>query len=457
MIDVALIASPSPSPLAASAAEFSSTPPLGLAYMAAVLRENGYRVNVIDMNLRCCTPAYLRRFLAIKRPRMVGISTLTESYPNAVRIAHMVKELSRKIHVVVGGPHVTFTAEETLIHECFDYLVCREGELTLLELANCLLRGEGHREEIPGLCWRKGDLFFRSPPRPLLRELDSLPLPARDLLFLEKYRHAGALITARGCPGRCIFCSAGAMSGSRYRERSPEEVIAELLLLRRLGAKSLLFLDDSLTADLERLNRILFLMEREGIALPWVCESRVDIDDPNFFQKMARAGCTGVQLGAESGSERVLAKLGKGITRKQVMTAVESAARAGIGPMCSLMIGLPEDTVETAMETIRFAVELQREYFAQAGISIATPFPGTPMFRHALRLGLTIREADYGRYNLYTPVMETKHLSLQQIRTLHFESVDRLRRAVRPGMWTLFPPPPDLTKAEVYDFQQYLY
>jgi len=457
MIDLALISSPTPSPLAASASEFSSTPPLGLAYMAAVLRKNGYRLQVVDLNLRCCTPRYLRRFLATKRPRMVGISTLTESYPNAVRIATMVKELFSQIPVVVGGPHVTFMAEEVLANDCFDFVVCREGELTLLELANCQLRGEGHLEDILGLCWRRGNGFHRAPPRPLIGELDSLPLPARNLFFLEKYRNAGALITGRGCPGRCIFCSAGAMSGGRYRKRSPEKVVSELLILRQMGVKTLLFVDDSLTADLERLDRIIFLMEQEGINLPWVCESRVDMEDPNFFEKMARVGCTGVQLGVESGSEWVLAKLGKGTTLNQVLAAVGGAARAGISPLCSFMIGLPEDTMETAMETIQFAEELQREYYVQAGVSIATPFPGTPMFRNTQQLGLTIRETDYGRYNLYTPVMETKHLSLEQIRNLHFESVDRLRKAARPGMWSLFPPPPDLTKAEVYDFRQYLY
>jgi len=153
----------------------------------------------------------------------------------------------------------------------------------------------------------------------------------------------------------------------------------------------------------------------------------------------------------------VLSKLAKGTNLDQVLAAVEGASRAGIGPMCSFMIGLPEDTMETAMQTIKFAEELQRDYYAQVGISIATPFPGTPMFRKARQLGLTIKEKDYEQYNLHTPVMETKHLSIEQIRNLHFESVERLRRTARPGMWSLFPPPPDLSRSEVYDFQQYLY
>jgi anaerobic magnesium-protoporphyrin IX monomethyl ester cyclase len=457
VIDLALICSPTPSPLASLASEFSTTPPLGLAYMAAVMRSRGYRAELIDMNLRCCTPAYLRRFLAIKRPRMVGISALTESYPNAIRIANIVKEFSRETAVVVGGPHVTFTAEETLEQGCFDFVVCREGEITLLELANCLLRGEGHLEEIQGLCWRRGERFLRAPPRPPIKDLDALPLPARNLLFMEKYRHAGAIITGRGCPGGCIFCSARAMSGGRYRRRCLEEVVAELRVLLRMGVTSLVFLDDSLTADLDRLERLLFRMAQESITLPWVCESRVDIENPEFFQKMADAGCTGVQFGVESGSEQVLAGLGKGTTRRQVLAAVEGAARAGIGPMCSFMIGLPQDTAETAMETIRFAEELQREFYVQAGISIATPFPGTAMFREAQQLGLTIRETDYSLFNLYTPVMETRHLSRDQIRNLHFESLGCLRRAVRPDMWTLFPPPPDLRETEVYDYRRYLY
>ncbi|KPL19778.1 MAG: hypothetical protein AMJ92_00955 [candidate division Zixibacteria bacterium SM23_81] len=457
MIHLALIASPTPSPLAAAASEFSCTPPLGLAYMAAVLRENGYRVQLVDLGLRCFTPRYLRRFLVIKRPRMVGISTLTESYPNAFRIATMVKEFCQRIPVVVGGPHVTFMADEVLENDCFDVVVLREGEHTLLELANFYIRGEGHLEAIEGICWRKGNHLHRSPPRPMMEKLDHIPLPARNLLFLDKYRNAGAVITGRGCPGRCIFCSAGAMSGGRYRKRSPEKVLWELRILRQMGMEFLLFVDDSLTADLDRLDRILYLMERAEIDLPWLCESRVDIEDPGFFQKMARAGCAGVQFGIESGCQRVLRGLGKGTTLDQVVAAVAGAAKAGISPVGTFMIGLPQDTVETITETIQFAEELQREYYAQVGISIATPFPGTSMFRDAHRLGLAIQERDYGRYNLYTPVMQTKHLSREQIRNLHFESIDRLRRSTKPGMVNLFPPPVDPCTVEGYDFRKYLY
>jgi hypothetical protein len=118
---------------------------------------------------------------------------------------------------------------------------------------------------------------------------------------------------------------------------------------------------------------------------------------------------------------------------------------------------LPEDTVETAMETIRLAERLQREYYVQIGVSIATPFPGTHMYRNARKLGLTIRETDYGQYNLHTPVMETKHLALEEIRNLHFESVDRLRKSARPGMWSLFPPPPALSGVGPYDYRRHLY
>jgi len=254
MIDVALIAAPSPCPLSAMAAEYSGTPPLGLTYLAAVLLKAGYRVQIVDLNLRCCTTGYLRRFLEIKKPHLVGISTLTESYSNARLIAAMVKEHDRQIPVIVGGPHVTFTAEETLVDECFDFVVCREGELTLLDLVNHSLRGEGHLEDIPGLCWRQGSGVQKNAPRPSLEPLERLPWPARDLLMLEQYSHAGALMTGRGCPGGCIFCSARAMSGGHYRQRRPKDVLAELLWLRRLGINSLVFLDDTLTADLNRIS-----------------------------------------------------------------------------------------------------------------------------------------------------------------------------------------------------------
>jgi radical SAM superfamily enzyme YgiQ (UPF0313 family) len=450
MIDIALITAPSPVPFSVLASRRAGTPPLGVAYLAAVLQQESYRVDIVDMNLCSSTRRYLRRFLEVRRPRVVGISSLTESYPNAVRIAVMVKEISQQTPVVIGGPHVTFGPEEALRTGAFDFVVCGEGERTLAELAGHLLREEKSLEQIPGLCWREGAEFRRSSPRSISQNLDELPSPARHLLRLDEYPNAGAVITGRGCPNHCIFCTAGAMFGGTYRRRSPGQVIGEIDRLSGTGVRSLMFLDDTLTADLERLDRILFLLERRRIGLPWICESRVDVEDPGFFEKMARAGCTGVQFGVESGSPEVLARLGKGIQLEQVVRAVGAAHRAGIHPVCSLMIGLPDDTEETVLQTIEFAVDLQREFYAQAGISIATPFPGTYLFRHARKLGLEIEEPDFAQYNLHTPVMRTRHLDRRQIRNLHFEAMDRLRRSAPPGISNLFPHPFE-HKAAVYD------
>jgi radical SAM superfamily enzyme YgiQ (UPF0313 family) len=384
---------------------------------------------------------------------------LTESFPNAVRIAEMVKAVSDRIAVVIGGPHVTFAPEETLRAGPFDFVVCGEGERTLVELTGYLLRDEGRLvkrlETIPGLYWRQGSEICHSSPRPPSLCLDELPLPARRQLLLDEYPNAGAIITGRGCPNRCIFCTAGAMFGGQYRRRSPERVVEEIGRLIGMGVRSLMFLDDTLTADLDRLDRLLYLMIKREIGLPWVCESRVDIDDPGFFEKMAATGCTGVQFGVESGSSEVLKRLGKGIRLGQVVRAVGAAHRAGIHPVCSLMIGLPNDTEATVRQTVEFAAELQREFYAQVGISIATPFPGTYLFRQAPKLRLKIEEQDYGRYNLYTPVMRTRHLDRQQIRNLHFEAMDRLRRNAPQGMGNLFPRP-QVTGLAVYDYREEL-
>jgi len=450
MIDVALITAPSPVPFSVLASRHAGTPPLGVAYLASALQQEGYRVGIVDMNLCSMTRRYLRRFVEIKRPRVVGISALTESFPNAIRIAAMVKKVSERIAVVVGGPHVTFSPQETLQTGPFDFVVCGEGENTLLELVEYLLKDGKGPDEIPGLCWRSGAEFCHSSPRPPRQCLDEMPLPARRLLRLDEYPNAGAVITGRGCPNRCIFCTAGAMFGGKYRRRSPQKVAEEIDRLIDLGVWSLMFLDDTLTADLERLDQILYLLDKRGIALPWVCESRADIEDPGFFRKMARAGCTGVQFGVESGSAEILARLGKGIRLDQVIRAVGEAHRAGIHPVCSLMIGLPDDTERTVLQTIEFAAGLQREFYARVGISIATPFPGTYLFCHTRKLGVKIEERDYGRYDLHTPVMRTRHLDRIQIRNLHFEAMDRLRRTAPQGMSNLFPSPAG-PEGAVYD------
>jgi radical SAM superfamily enzyme YgiQ (UPF0313 family) len=456
MIDVALMTAPTCSPLSIMASRYAGTPPLGLAYLAAALRREGYRVNIVDMNLRSCTRRYLRRFLEVKEPRLVGISSLTESFPNAVRMARVVKKASDRIKVIIGGPHVSFTPRETLAAGPFDFVVVGEGEAILVELAGHLLRGQGAWQEIAGLWGREASRILGTPPRRPAAELDEMLWPARELLFLEEYPHAGALLTSRGCSSGCIFCSAGAMSGGRCRRRSVEDVVAEIETLSEMGISSLMFLDDSLTADLGRLDRILYRFRKADISVPWACESRVDIEDPRFIQRMAQAGCYGVQFGVESGSPAVLARLGKGIDLDQVCRSVGEAVRAGINPVCSLMIGLPWDTASTVRQTIDFAVSLQQEFAVQVGISIATPFPGTAMFRHAERLGLEIQERDYAMYNLYTPVMRTRHLTREEIRNLHFESLDRLRRNLPTGMTNLFPALAAWNWRSSYDYREEL-
>ncbi|MGZ8393180.1 MAG: B12-binding domain-containing radical SAM protein [Nitrospira sp.] len=419
--EILLISAPGTSPLTGMVNKGVGIIPIGLASIGAVLSENGYPVETLDLfNERIDSGAFLRSVQAI-RPRMVGISTATETYSNAIRLARICKKADPTIKVVMGGPHVTFMAQETLGDSAVDVVVRGEGEFAALELAGYFLRGLGALDRIRGISYRQDGQIRNNPARGFIRELDELPFLGRDL-FRGNYTIRGHLLTSRGCPARCIFCSAAAMAGGKYRMRSAESVVDEMVYLQRRGiGDKVKFLDDTVTADVERLEQILDLMERLGIQMIWGAESRVDVVTESLLARMARLGCCSIQFGVESGSQEVVDKVGKRISLHQVLFAVECARRVGMHVCCSFIIGHPYDTEQTINETLDLALRLQNEFSAQVLFSIATPYPGTYIYNHAAKLGLNNLDSNFDNYNFLNPVFDTNSMTRQQLRNRQFE------------------------------------
>ncbi|HZY31477.1 MAG TPA: radical SAM protein [Candidatus Methylomirabilis sp.] len=419
--EILLISAPGTSPLTDIVNKGVGIIPIGLASIGAVLSENGYPVETLDLfSERIDSGAFLR-FVQSMRPRMVGISTATETYSNAMRLARICKKADSTIKVVMGGPHVTFMAQDTLGDPAVDVVVRGEGEFAALELAGYFLRGFGALDRIRGISYRQDGQIRNNPARGFVRELDELPFLGRDL-FHGNYTIRGHLLTSRGCPARCIFCSAGAMAGGKYRMRSAESVVDEMVYLQRLGmGDKVKFLDDTLTADVERLEQILDLMERLGIQMIWGAESRVDVVTESFLARMARLGCVSIQFGVESGSQEVVDKVGKRISLHKVLFAVECARRVGMHVCCSFIIGHPYDTEQTIKETLDLALRLQNEFSTQVLFSIATPYPGTYLYNHAAKLGLNNLDSNFDNYNFLNPVFDTNSMTRQQLRNRQFE------------------------------------
>lgn len=425
-VDILLITPPSPNPATGMNLKVHSTFPLGIATLSAVLKEHGYRVAQANLWLRQANRRSLERLLQMTRPRVLGVSTMTDNFPNGVTIARIAREVLPEIKVVFGGPHVTPADAETLAeHPEIDVVVRNEGEATLLELMEHYVRGAGELERIRGITYRRGDAIRRNPARALIKNLDELPLPDRGEINLNVGMIG--LQTSRGCPGRCIFCVAGAMAGGMFRNHSAERVLDELLYLYRQGARRFFFQDDTITADVPRLHAILGLIKRFGLQMEWSAESRVDVidQDPEIFAKMAGAGCTWVQFGVEAGAQDVLDNLQKRIEVDQIYRAISAARAAGLKAVCTMLMGHPFDTPATIRTSVAFAESLI-ERGAYVLFSIVVPYPGTKLQKQAEHFGLVIHPADYSDYYVSNAIMDTPNMTRQQIRCHYYDAMRTL-------------------------------
>ncbi len=382
--------------------------PLGLAYLASVLEVEGQRVKIID----CPTLNYDMRSLEKEvkgfKPDVVGITSTTSTIYDAYKVAELIKEINSKAKVVIGGPHVSFTAKETL-KECpfIDIVVRGEGEITTKELMLHLEKGFS-LEEVKGISFRKNGKIVETEDRPFIKNLDKLPFPAYHLLPMDKYKvgkHRFAnTITSRGCPFSCIFCSSSELCGRVWRARSPENVVEELKVLKsEYDVSEIEFLDDTFTLNSRRVEKICDLMIKENLNLSWSASSRVNTITQRLADIMKKAGCHTIYLGIESGSQKILDLIQKGISVIQAEKAVQIVKRADINALGSFIIGVPGETAKSIKKTIRFAKRLNLNFVQ---FSICTPYPGTRLYKIAKEKGLILTQ-DWSKYTILDPVMKT--------------------------------------------------
>jgi radical SAM superfamily enzyme YgiQ (UPF0313 family) len=396
-------------------------PPLGLAYIASALLADGHDVSAVDFNVSGLNLRRLDSIIAGERPRMVGISAHTETYPNGLAIAERVKELNPGIAVVMGGPHPTILPEQVLQSDVVDFVVIGEGEGTIVELACQLDQGQEQFQEIKGLGYKDGGIRLND--RRELLNPDDLPYPARDLFPLEFYQDRWNLLTARGsCPFKCPFCSASYIWEGRRRARNPQNVVDEIAMLVEVyGAGYIFFADDIFTLNRKWVEALLELLNNRDDSIEWGCATRVDLVDRVLLRDMAEAGCRAIQYGVESGCQMILDSV-KGIEKEQVLEAVQGAREVGIDVASSFMIPFPEDTPETIRETKEFIKQVHRAG-SKILLSYTTPYPGTHFYEHAEELGITILAKQWDEFDAKHNVMETKYLSAGKIDRLVAEIV----------------------------------
>jgi anaerobic magnesium-protoporphyrin IX monomethyl ester cyclase len=342
-----------------------STIPLGLGYIAAVLESAGFSTGILDMSVSDIQMDELERRLAQKNPDVVGITSMTCSYPHAVKVARAVKHWNQECSVVMGGVHATFMFEEILrkVPE-IDAVVRYEGEYTMPEVADALDKKRG-LDKVKGIAFRDGDRIVSTPLKPQIDNLDDLPYPAYHLLEPSVEEYIGnygvrnfPIITTRGCPFGCIYCSTMAFHGRKYRTRSIARVLDELeYLIGKYRVNNVSFVDDNFTMQNDRVFKLCEGMADRKLAIDWGCSARVDQVSEELLKAMKEAGCKDIFFGIESVSQRVLDLVNKRFTVKQAKETVKKAEKAGIRTHCSFIIGLPGETARSLNKMMKFIDE----------------------------------------------------------------------------------------------------
>ena len=421
-LDILYINAPSAYPGSMLSHRIQGLPPLGLGYLATYIRQFGYTSQILDFYIRSITLVELSKVLCEQTPKTVGISTTTETYNCGLRIAAFIKKNFPDIPILMGGCHVTFEYNDALNSGVVDYVIRNEGEITTRELLDYLLKGIGRIENIDGICYKNSSgAVIRNRNRKYITNLDSLPMPDRSFFDLKSYTFPASISTSRGCPGNCIFCAATALSGGCYRIRSAQNIVNEFIYLIDLVLKHVNIIDDTMTANIDRLDEFLNIMIDQEINMNWNCESRVDIMTKSLLKKMKEAGCISIQFGVEAGSQEMLDCLKKNVTMEQIRNVFTWAQELGITTATCLIIGQPFDTKDTIKNTVSFALELQ-DLGARVVFSVSTPYPGTFMYNNPDKLGLKILDTDFDNYTTQIPVYDSMHLSKEEIRTAFFDA-----------------------------------
>ena len=365
----------------------SAFPPLGLLYLASVLKEAGYEVSVLDAAVKGWNLERVEKWVRKEDPEVLGLSTFAGNLGHVVELARRVKEARPELKIILGGPQATFTADPLLRkYSLVDLVVRGEAEEIIVGVLR-VLEGKEEPGEVRGISYRVGDKVVHNPPAGPVLDLDSLPRPDRSLLGVKYSSTLGPLsfssgksttvLTSRGCPYRCTFCSCMAFRGSLCKFRSPENVVGELEELEGEGYEEVGFVDDSFTLVRKRVERICELMRKRKLNLSWWCESRVDAVSLELFREMKRAGCEAVFFGLESGSQRILDYYQKRITPEQSVRAVEAARRAGLNTTGTFIVGAPVETREEVLQTLRFAGRLKLDAVGAGPLWV---YPGTPLW-----------------------------------------------------------------------------
>ncbi|MBI3584943.1 MAG: cobalamin B12-binding domain-containing protein [Nitrospinae bacterium] len=432
-----------------------ATPPMGLAYLAGVLREK-YNVKIIDVivegfeneeKIEEGRMRYGMSYEGIKRavsdfsPDVIGISALFSSQSEeAYLICRAVKEVDKEIIVVMGGAHATVMPYDVLKRPYVDYIILGEGEKSFPELLGRIEKGNDITN-IDGLGYRiNGDIKI-NPKTGYIKNLDELPFPARELLNVKKYTHINSphgkqidisrlpftpVVTSRGCPASCTTCYVSSIWGKRnYRFRSAENVLKEFELIAEKGYKEFYFDDDNFSFNRERAMKIFNGMIERKFDFTWSTPNGTFVNslDDEMLTKMRQSGCYHITFAIESGNQEILTKvMKKPINLKRLPRLVKKTKELGMRSMGFFMIGFPGETKEQVQNTVNYAKELVSIGLDYATFYIVTPLPGTELYKMCKEKGYINEDADMTKYMFARGVIRTGEFTPEYLERMRFEA-----------------------------------
>lgn len=387
-------------------------PPLNLAYLAAYAETKGHNVSIIDGEAEGLSINQIVERVKVFDPDLIGITATTPFYHIAVELGFALKNCI-KTPICIGGPHIS-VLKEKVFEKCFDYAFIREADNSWNDFLEKFEKND-NIEDVKGILYRKDKRIIFSGDAEPCKDVNKIPIPARHLLKNELYnlgtmkglKQFTSIMTVRGCPFNCIFCSTKVF-GKDIRRRNPELVVKEIKeCIDRYGIRHFVFLDDTLTLHRQHIMDICELIIKEKLNITFEAGTRANLIDEELIEKLTDAGLIRLSFGLESVDETIRETIKKMVPLESYITANKLTNKYGIETLNSCMIGLPGESYETINKTLAF---LRRsKEIRQANISIAVPYPGTELFEMAKKgeNGLKLETEDFSKYRRYDAAVMT--------------------------------------------------
>jgi len=419
----------------------TSWAPLTLALIAAVLRENGFKVSLKDCSNDEVSFEQLEEEIKSFQPKLLVVNTSTPSIDSDLKVADIAKKTGKDIKTVFFGIHPSALPEETFRGSPnVEFIAAGEPEYTVRDLA-IAIRDNLPINTVKGLIYRADNKIIYNEKRPFIENLDELPYPAWDLVNINGYRLPITnrpfllVLTGRACPYPCTFCAAGAFYGKKPRFRSWQKIVAEMKYVKeKYNIRDFLFWSENAVFDRQQMCNISQGLEREVPGVRWVCNARVDIVDEELLRVMKKAGCWMIGYGIETGTQRVLDLMKKNIKIEDIEKAVALTKKVGIEVTGHVIVGYPGETRDDILSTMKLLKKVDPDYIQ---VYCSVPFPGSDLYEMAKKSGW-ITSTDWSMYEQNFSVLKTPYLSPQDVMTLREQVIKSFYLNPRKMLKALF-------------------